>query len=33
MEDTRYVVTNGSTFVDLKLDVTNHAISIPLDAI
>ena len=29
MEDMQYVVTDGSTFVDLERDATSHAISMP----
>jgi glucoamylase len=29
MEDMQYVVTNGSTFVDLERDATSHAVSVP----
>jgi glucoamylase len=29
MEDMQYVVTDGSTFVDLECDATSHAISMP----
>jgi glucoamylase len=29
MEDMQYVVTDGSTFVDLERDATNHAIAMP----
>ena len=29
LEDMQYVVTDGSTFVDLERDATNHAISMP----
>src|SRR3984885_7283693 len=29
MEDMEYVVTDGSTFVDLERDATSHAISMP----
>ena len=29
MEDTQYVVTDGSTFVDLERDATSHAIFMP----
>ena len=31
MEDMQYVVTDGSTFVDLERDATSHAISIPTE--
>ena len=29
MQDMQYIVTDGSTFVDLERDATNHAISMP----
>jgi glucoamylase len=29
MEDMQYVITDGSTFVDLERDATSHAISMP----
>ena len=29
MEDMQYVVTDGSTFVDLERDTTSHAVSMP----
>ena len=31
MEDMQYVVTDGSTFVDLERDATSHAISMPTE--
>jgi len=31
MEDMQYVVTDGSTFVDLKRDATSHQISMPVE--
>ena len=31
MEDMQYVVTDGSTFVDLERDATSHAISMPAE--
>jgi glucoamylase len=29
MQDMQYIVTDGSTFVDLERDATNHAVSMP----
>ena len=29
MQDMQYVVTDGSTFVDLERDATDHAVSMP----
>jgi Glucodextranase, domain N len=31
MEDMQYVITDGSTFVDLECDATSHAISMPTE--
>jgi glucoamylase len=31
MEDMQYVVTDGSTVVDLERDPTSHAISMPIE--
>ena len=31
MEDMQYVVTDGSTFVDLERDATSHQISMPAE--
>jgi glucoamylase len=31
MEDMQYVITDGSTFVDLERDATSHAISMPTE--
>jgi glucoamylase len=31
VEDMQYVVTDGSTFVDLEREATSHAISMPTE--
>jgi glucoamylase len=31
MQDMQYVIKDGSTFIDLERDATNHAISMPME--